>query len=175
MSLALLQSYSSAEEDEVVNDELLLQDQISSDDEATDAVPKTRSYKPLFDPNPRSSSPLPSAFDAFSEVNIDDFRAKVGDPFRFWNPGLNQVLIFFVFGGGELLEIAGPPQFLNNSVEEDPQKGAVQQWRHGSRKNRKDKRHLPSGEFIHFQKNFIPLFFPLCFRGELLGLLKSCC
>ncbi|XP_073041508.1 uncharacterized protein [Primulina eburnea] len=108
MSLALLQSYSSAEEDEAVNDDLWLQDQISSDDDAKDAVPKTRSYKPLFDPNPRPSSSLPSAVDAFSEI-------------------------------------ASPPQFLNNSVEENPQKVVVQQWRHGSRKNRKEKKHLPSG------------------------------
>ncbi|XP_075494394.1 uncharacterized protein LOC142531982 [Primulina tabacum] len=118
MSLALLQSYSSAEEDELIHDEHLSQDQISSDDDANDAVPKTRSYKPLFDPNPHSSSSLPSAFDAFSEI-------------------------------------AAPPQFLNNSVEEDPQKGAVQQWRHGSRKNRKDKKHLPSGAVVESKAQLV--------------------
>ncbi|KAL7082479.1 hypothetical protein ACP275_14G101000 [Erythranthe tilingii] len=69
MSLSLLQGYSSAEEDD--GDQLVLQEeQLSSDDEANDAVPKTsRSYKPLTDPNPPSSSSLPSAFDAFSEIS----------------------------------------------------------------------------------------------------------
>ncbi|XP_073145742.1 uncharacterized protein [Henckelia pumila] len=118
MSLTLLQSYSSAEEDEVINDEHLLIEQISSEDDANDAVPKTRSYKPLFDPNPQSSSSLPSAFDVFSEI-------------------------------------AGPPQFLNHSVQEDPQKGVVQQLRHGGRKNHKDKKHLPSGAVVESKAQLV--------------------
>ncbi|KZV22758.1 hypothetical protein F511_05390 [Dorcoceras hygrometricum] len=118
MSLALLQSYSSAEEDEIVNEEHLSQDQISSEDDSNEAVCKARSYKPLFDPNPQSSSSLPSALDAFSEI-------------------------------------AGPPQFLNNSVEEDPHKVVVQQLRHGNRKNHKDKKHLPSGAVVESKAQLV--------------------
>lgn len=70
MSLALIQSYSSAEEDDV-DDEArndLLHFHNSSDDERDDAVSDYAS-KPLFDlPNGASSSSLPSAFDAFAEV-----------------------------------------------------------------------------------------------------------
>ncbi|KAL1544381.1 hypothetical protein AAHA92_21242 [Salvia divinorum] len=66
MSLSLLQSYSSADEDE---EDQLSDDDISSSDEPSHAVPRTiRSYKPLFDSDPPSSSSLPSALDAFSEV-----------------------------------------------------------------------------------------------------------
>lgn len=77
MSLSLLQSYSSAEEDE--NDQQqLLQEELSSDEEADGAVVKTiRSYKPLVDPNPPASSSLPSAFDAFSEVDIEYFTGQL--------------------------------------------------------------------------------------------------
>lgn len=68
MSLSLLQSYSSAEEED--DPQHLLQEELSTDDDSDDVVPRTnRSYKPLVDPNPASSSSLPSAFDAFSEVN----------------------------------------------------------------------------------------------------------
>ncbi|EPS61649.1 hypothetical protein M569_13147 [Genlisea aurea] len=67
MSLNLLQSYSSAEEEED-DSSLQLQDDSSSDVDTYDAPRATDSYKPLSNPNPRSSSSLPSAFDAFSEV-----------------------------------------------------------------------------------------------------------
>lgn len=74
MSLSLLQSYSSAEEEEGGNGELGdPQYQNSSDDEENCAVLKNPSYKPLFDPNPPPSSTLPSAFDAFSEVNTRNY------------------------------------------------------------------------------------------------------
>lgn len=74
MSLSLLQSYSSAEEEEEDAQHQLLEDQISSDEDQNDAVPRTiRSYKPLFDSDPPSSSSLPSALDAFSEVIIHVF------------------------------------------------------------------------------------------------------
>lgn len=74
MSLALIQSYSSAEEEDDENEaqnDLL---HSSSDDERRDAVSDYAS-KPLFDlPKPSShgasSSLLPSAFDAFAEVNF---------------------------------------------------------------------------------------------------------
>ncbi|KAG8364134.1 hypothetical protein BUALT_Bualt19G0095200 [Buddleja alternifolia] len=113
MSLSLLQGYSSAEEEED-DEQQLLQEEISSDDEENDAVPKTtRSYKPLFDPNPASSSALPSAFDAFSEIS-------------------------------------GPPQFLNNSVQGDAPKEDVPRWRHGRKRNRKEKQDLPAVRNIKF-------------------------
>ncbi|KAH6766995.1 plant/protein [Perilla frutescens var. hirtella] len=119
MSLALLQSYSSADEEEEDPPPQFLADEISSGDEANDVVPKaTRSYKPLFDTNPPSSSSLPSAFDAFSEV-------------------------------------AGPPQFLNNSVQEETVKEDVQRWRHGGRRNRKEKKNLPSGAVLESKPQLV--------------------
>lgn len=84
MSLALLQGYSSAEEEEEDDQQQLLREEISSDDDENDAAPKTsRSYKPLFDPNPPSSSVLPSAFDAFAEVNIGNFVGRLCLHFHF--------------------------------------------------------------------------------------------
>lgn len=74
MSLTLLQSYSSAEEDEDVAGEGEEQpgydkSEDEDDDGENGTVPQNR-YKPLFDPNPSSSSSLPSALDAFSEVRF---------------------------------------------------------------------------------------------------------
>ncbi|KAG5548523.1 hypothetical protein RHGRI_014018 [Rhododendron griersonianum] len=114
MSLALIQSYSSAEEDDV-DDEArndLLHFHNSSGDERDDAVSDYAS-KPLFDlPNgASSSSSLPSAFDAFAEVS-------------------------------------GPPGFLNSCVEEPglaTGDGSGPRWRHGRRRNRKEKKDLPAG------------------------------
>ncbi|KAI3839558.1 hypothetical protein MKW92_044639 [Papaver armeniacum] len=71
MSLALLQGYSSAEEEEEQ-----LQDFLTDSDEDEDVkqhkqrIPTSysRDGKPLFDPNPASTSILPSAFEIFSEV-----------------------------------------------------------------------------------------------------------
>ncbi|PIN02043.1 hypothetical protein CDL12_25446 [Handroanthus impetiginosus] len=117
MSLTLLQGYSSAEEEEDEQQQFLGEEN-SSDDQENDAVPKTRSYKPLFDPNPASSSSLPSAFDAFSQISE-------------------------------------PPQFLNNSVQEDPVKENGQRWRHGGRKDRKDKRDLPSGAVVESKAQLV--------------------
>ncbi|KAL0454392.1 UNVERIFIED_CONTAM: hypothetical protein Slati_0778400 [Sesamum latifolium] len=118
MSLALLQGYSSAEEEDD-DQQQLSREEISSDDEETDAVQRTsRSYKPLFDPNPPSSSALPSAFDAFSEIS-------------------------------------GPPQFLNNSVQEDAAKEDGQRWKHGGRRNRKEKKDLPSGAVVESKPQLV--------------------
>ncbi|XP_057803074.1 uncharacterized protein LOC131018361 [Salvia miltiorrhiza] len=119
MSLALLQSYSSADEDEEDVRHQLSEDEISSDDESVDAVPRTtRSYKPLFDSDPPSSSSLPSALDAFSEVE-------------------------------------GPPQFLNNSVKEEAVKEDVQRWRHGGRRQRKEKKGAPSGAVLESKAQLV--------------------
>ncbi|KAK4405103.1 hypothetical protein Sango_0516800 [Sesamum angolense] len=126
MSLALLQLYSSAEEEDD-DQQQLSREEISSDDEETHAVQRTsRSYKPLFDPNPPSSSALPSAFDAFSEVNIGNFVAQL------W-----------------------PPQFLNNSVQEDAVKEDGQRWKHGGRRNRKEKKDLPSGAIVESKPQLV--------------------
>lgn len=65
MSLTLLQGYSSEEEEE----EEAPDDEEVSDSERNNGASVNR-YKPLFDPNPASTSSLPSAFDAFSEVNF---------------------------------------------------------------------------------------------------------
>ncbi|KAK4357821.1 hypothetical protein RND71_023431 [Anisodus tanguticus] len=104
MSLSLIQGYSSAEEEE---QEQKPQYDKSSDEE-NDDVPQNR-YKPLFDPNPSSSSLLPSALDAFSEIS-------------------------------------GPPEFLNNSVEEAGKD--VDGQRHGRRKYRRNKNDLPAGAVV---------------------------
>nr|GMD91611.1 uncharacterized protein LOC109164599 [Ipomoea batatas] len=115
MSLTLLQSYSSAEEEEDDAGEGEEQPGYDKsedeDDDDEDGVPQNR-YKPLFNPNPSSSSSLPSALDAFSEVS-------------------------------------GPPEFLNNSVQEAANDADNQQrWRHGRRKNNRDKKDLPSGAVV---------------------------
>lgn len=68
MSLSLLQSYSSEEEEEGGEEAVreLRYDEDSDEDRNNGG--SINRYKPLFDPNPASSSSLPSAFDAFSEV-----------------------------------------------------------------------------------------------------------
>lgn len=71
MSLSLLQSYSSAEEEEEEEDEEPGYDNSSDSDSDAGDVQDTRSIsnKPLFEaPKSSSSSLLPSALDAFSEV-----------------------------------------------------------------------------------------------------------
>ncbi|KAL2476901.1 hypothetical protein Fot_46493 [Forsythia ovata] len=120
MSLSLLQSYSSAEEEEEGDGELGdPQFQNSSDDEENGAVSKNPSYKPLFDSNPPSSSSLPSAFDAFSEV-------------------------------------VGPPGFLNHHVQEEAAKeDDGRRWRHGGRRNRRDKKDLPSGAVVESKAQLV--------------------
>lgn len=119
MSLALLQSYSSAEEEEDAALHQLSEDEVSSDDEQNGAVSSTtRSYKPLYDTNPASSSSLPSALVAFSEV-------------------------------------VGPPQFLNTSVQEEAVKEDVPRWRHGGRRNRKEKKGLPSGAVLESKPQLV--------------------
>ncbi|BBH09159.1 hypothetical protein Prudu_021581 [Prunus dulcis] len=125
MSLAFLQGYSSAEEEEEAqNHRLHYQNSNSSDDDGDG----DQSHKPksVFDfPKPPSSSiasGLPSASDVFSEI-------------------------------------CGPPDFLNNCVQEDgsmrddsPQKG-----RHGARnaKHRKDKKDLPAGAVVESKAQLV--------------------
>ncbi|KAL3635312.1 hypothetical protein CASFOL_019859 [Castilleja foliolosa] len=121
MSLVLLQGYSSAEEEEENDDNHpeLLRDEVSTDEEGNDTVLETRrSYKPLSDPNPLSSSSLPSAFEVFSEVT-------------------------------------GPPQFLNNSVQEDAPKEDAQQWRRGGKRYRKEKKDIPSGAVVESKAQLV--------------------
>lgn len=125
MSLALIQSYSSAEEEDDENEaenDLLHN---SSDDERRDAVSDYAS-KPLFDlPKPSShgasSSLLPSAFDAFAEVS-------------------------------------GPPGFLNSCVEEPGLAAGDEggsRWRHGRRRNRKEKKDLPAGAVMESKPQLV--------------------
>lgn len=73
MSLTLLQGYSSSEEEEEEEEEAPYDDEVS-DGERNNGASDNR-YKPLFDPNPASTSSLPSAFDAFSEVSISYFHS----------------------------------------------------------------------------------------------------
>ncbi|GER47179.1 lipase class 3 family protein [Striga asiatica] len=127
MSLSLLQGYSSAEEEDEDDEDQqqLSRDEFSSDgdEDENDTVLETgRSYKPLFDPNPPSSSSLPSAFEVFAEVT-------------------------------------GPPQFLNNSVQEDTSKENGQRWRHGrGRKNREEKKDSPSGAVVESKAQLVGIY-----------------
>ncbi|KAL1366194.1 hypothetical protein HN51_014061 [Arachis hypogaea] len=127
MSLSLIQGYSSAEED----DHPHLHDSSSDDDDAAhhDAVaaePSAASHPSLGD---RSifDRPQPSS--------------ACGLPSAF----------------DAFSEVAGPPQFLNNSVEEyNPAKDAEpQQGRHGSRRNRRDKKDLPTGAVVEAKPQLV--------------------
>ncbi|KAJ1402256.1 hypothetical protein SESBI_28151 [Sesbania bispinosa] len=126
MSLSLIQGYSSDEDEHH-------QPQISdSDDDNDDAAlgePSTAAHPSLGDrsifdhlPQPPSTSGLPSAFDAFSEIS-------------------------------------GPPQFLNNSVEEyTPARDAEQEQQqggHGTRRNRKEKKDLPTGAVVEAKAQLV--------------------
>ncbi|KDP27366.1 hypothetical protein JCGZ_20190 [Jatropha curcas] len=126
MSLALIQGYSSAEEEEPPAEGY----QFSSDDEDGDGYDNSSanggrrsfSYKPVFDQSAPSngSSGLPSALDAFSEIS-------------------------------------GPPQFLNNCVEEQASVRDVEQQlgRHGRRRNRKEKKDLPTGVVVEAKAQLV--------------------
>lgn len=48
------------------------------------------------------------------------------------------------------LQVVGPPRFLNNHVQEEAAKGEDdgRRWRHGVRRNRRDKKDLPAGNFL---------------------------
>ncbi|CAA2969523.1 Hypothetical predicted protein [Olea europaea subsp. europaea] len=119
MSLSLLQGYPSAEEEEGHGELGDPKCQNSSDNEENGVVLNNPSYKPLFDPNPPSSSSLPSAFDAFSEV-------------------------------------AGPPRFLNNHVQEEAAKEDDRRgWRHSGRRNRRDKKDLPAGAVVESKAQLV--------------------
>lgn len=109
MSLALIQGYSSAEEEEQEPQ------YDKSSDEENDDIPQNR-YRPFFDPNPSSSSSLPSALDAFSEIS-------------------------------------GPPEFLNNSVEEAGKD--VDGQRHGRRKYSRNKNDLPAGAVVESKARLV--------------------
>lgn len=107
MSLALVQGYSSADEEEE-NFRFL---NSSSDDDDEAAV--TDNVNSPFDlPKLSTGSVLPSAFDAFSEIT-------------------------------------GPPEFLNNCVEEQPS------GRRGGRRNRKEKKDLPSGAVVEAKPQLV--------------------
>ncbi|KAL3515546.1 hypothetical protein ACH5RR_022448 [Cinchona calisaya] len=120
MSLSLLQGYSSEEEEEEKQNTQELNSDEDDDDHRrnqSDGVSSNR-YKPLVDPNPPSSSSLPSALDAFSEVSR-------------------------------------PPEFLNNSVEESAKDMDAEKWRHGRRRNRRDKNDLPAGAVMEAKAQLV--------------------
>lgn len=64
-------------------------------------------------------------------------------------------LIFFGFW---LREISGPPQFLNNAVEEQASTKDVD-YQQGRRRNRKHKQDLPAGKLFRFPSLMILLDF----------------
>ncbi|XAR53063.1 hypothetical protein NMG60_11021460 [Bertholletia excelsa] len=122
MSLALVQGYSSAEEEnEAENDHFQIQN--SSDDE-NEANLRVTDYasKPLFElpkPSSHGGSALPSALDVFAEVS-------------------------------------GPPQFLNNRVDETVSGAGDSdghRWRHGRHKKSRNKKDLPAGAVVEAKAN----------------------
>ncbi|KAK3031496.1 hypothetical protein RJ639_036010 [Escallonia herrerae] len=153
MSLSLLQGYSSAEDDQQEPELRLINssDEDDDDSEESDDVLETLPIgkKPSFELPKPSSSLLPSAFDAFSKVNPSQFR--IFPPNRPAHT-TNFTLIL------QLLKIAGPPEFLNNCIE-GPASAAVdeggQRWRHGRRRNRKEKKHLPAGAVMEAKAQLV--------------------
>ncbi|XP_076927410.1 putative LRR receptor-like serine/threonine-protein kinase At1g56130 [Bidens hawaiensis] len=64
-------------------------------------------------------------------------------------------LIILIF---ELLEISRPPQFLNNSVGESAsadKDNDGQLWRHGHRRNRRDKNDIPEGALVQAKAQLV--------------------
>ncbi|CAN0921336.1 hypothetical protein LINGRAHAP2_LOCUS32536 [Linum grandiflorum] len=129
MSLALIQSYSSAEDEEnpqtaSADDYIFSDDDEEDEDEENGTSSKIRSlsYKSVYDPSAASNSAsgLPSAFDAFSEVS-------------------------------------GPPQFLNNSVEDNGSGREIvyQLPRHGRRRPRKERKELPAGAVLESKAQLV--------------------
>ncbi|CAN1332363.1 hypothetical protein LINPERPRIM_LOCUS35689 [Linum perenne] len=132
MSLALIQSYSSAEDEEnpqnASAEDYIFSDE-DEDEEEYGTSPGVRgtknrslSYKSVYDPSAASNSAsgLPSAFDAFSEVSR-------------------------------------PPQFLNNSVEENGAGREIdyQLPRHGRRRARKERKELPAGAVLESKAQLV--------------------
>lgn len=168
MSLSLLQGYSSAEEEEEEEqvqepEHTHLQypnssDDDDGDDEASAVSVRHKSFVEL--PPPSSGSGLPSALDVFSEVLFGlPFLCFFIFPSLSWKSSrelsLNVLVfrliflwfcLFFLW----LRKISEPPAFLNNSVEEYGSKKDVDQTqgRHGGRRNRKEKKDLPAGNFV---------------------------
>ncbi|CAL1389949.1 unnamed protein product [Linum trigynum] len=133
MSLGLIQSYSSAEDEEENPHTPSAEDYIFSDDEGETeengtssgirgAETRHLSYRSVYDSSdaPNSSSGLPSALDAFSKVSA-------------------------------------PPQFLNNSVEGNVAGRGTdfQQPRHGRWRARKEKKELPSGAVLESKPQLV--------------------
>ncbi|KAK1417621.1 hypothetical protein QVD17_26751 [Tagetes erecta] len=128
MSLSLIQGYSSPEEEQEDEQTYITSDEEEDPDSRSDLVSGDRTTandfkKPLFHPpNPSaSSSSLPSAFDAFSEIS-------------------------------------SPPQFLNNSVGESAsadKDNDGQLWRHGHRRNRRDKNDMPAGAVMQAKAQLV--------------------
>ncbi|KAL7199846.1 hypothetical protein ACSBR2_022035 [Camellia fascicularis] len=125
MSLALIQSYSSAEEEE---EESAAENHLhdSSDDEEHNHHVSDYASKPLFQvpkPSSHGGSSLPSALDVFAEIS-------------------------------------GPPEFLNNCVEEPASAATAAEddgnrWRHGRRRHRKEKKDLPAGTVVEAKAQLI--------------------
>ncbi|KAM6554467.1 hypothetical protein CsatB_015229 [Cannabis sativa] len=137
MSLSLIQAYSSAEEEEeeeaqngLTHQKQDLRYNSSSDDDNDD------------DHN-------------LNDVDEDDESAAINRSIRdrslfdFPQPSVSGLPSAF----DAFSEVAGPPQFLNNSVEEFGVAKEVdhQQYvRHGRRRNRRDKKDLPAVPFLSF-------------------------
>ncbi|TKY59512.1 hypothetical protein E2542_SST16601 [Spatholobus suberectus] len=164
MSLSLIQGYSSAEDED--EDQPQPQphnsDVEDSDDDAAVAVSAaghpSLGDRSIFEHlrNPPSASGLPSAFDAFSEVTSIHSIPSHPSPFsilEFAPPLLNLLCCV------ALTQISGPPQFLNNSVEEynnNPSGDAdEQQGRHANRRRRKDKKDLPTGVVVEAKAQLV--------------------
>ncbi|KAK4271245.1 hypothetical protein QN277_019966 [Acacia crassicarpa] len=131
MSLSLLQGYSSAEEEEKETVGNGTNYQNTSDDDSHDGDS---------DGGEASVADHPSLRD----------RSMFDLPQPSVAPGLPSAFDAFS-------EVSGPPQFLNNSVEEyNPAKEVdQQQGRHGGRRRRKEKKDLPAGAVVEAKPQLV--------------------
>ncbi|XP_023751135.1 uncharacterized protein LOC111899525 [Lactuca sativa] len=125
MSLSLLQGYSSPEEEE--DEQRYLN---SSDDDEEDE---------------RRNQDISG-----DRTNSNNFKKALFDP---PNPSASSSLPSALVA---FSEISGPPQFLNNTVGDSAEKDTdVQLWRHGRRRNRRDKNDMPEGAVMQAKAQLV--------------------
>lgn len=76
--------------------------------------------------------------------------------FQFPKPSHNESTLPSAFDA--FSQVAGPPQFLNNSVEEQPPSREVEgRGRHGRWRDRKERKDLPAGAVVESKANLVGL------------------
>ncbi|CAH1426195.1 unnamed protein product [Lactuca virosa] len=125
MSLSLLQGYSSPEEEEDEQRYLNSSDDDEEDERRNQDISGDRTTSNNLK-KPLFDPPNPSA-----------------------SSSLPSALVAFS-------EISGPPQFLNNTVGDSAEKDTdVQLWRHGRRRNRRDKNDMPEGAVMQAKAQLV--------------------